>query len=106
MVKNLAAKAGNMRDTALILELGRSPGGEHDNPPQYSCLEKPMDRGTWRGPRGHKASDTTEWLGTHAQQLMHVKLCFQEAPSSNFFFPPLRRCKNRVIKDEFCDSSL
>ena len=24
------------------------PGGGHDNPLQYSCLENPMDRGTWR----------------------------------------------------------
>ena len=30
--------------------LGRkdSPGGEHGNPLQYSCLEKPMDRGACR----------------------------------------------------------
>ena len=28
--------------------LGRSPGGGHGNPLQYSCLENPMDRGTWR----------------------------------------------------------
>ena len=27
--------------------LGRSPGGEHHNPLQYSCLENPMDRGAW-----------------------------------------------------------
>ena len=27
--------------------LGRSPGGEHRNPLQYSCLENPMDRGAW-----------------------------------------------------------
>ena len=26
---------------------GRSPGGEHDSPLQYSCLENPMDRGAW-----------------------------------------------------------
>ena len=26
---------------------GRSPGGGHDNPLQYSCLENPMDRGAW-----------------------------------------------------------
>ena len=26
----------------------RSPGGGHDNPLQYSCLENPMDRGTWQ----------------------------------------------------------
>ena len=27
--------------------LGRSPGGGHDNPLQYSCLENSMDRGAW-----------------------------------------------------------
>ena len=32
----------------LIPELGRSPGGGHGNPLQYSCLENPMDRGAWR----------------------------------------------------------
>ena len=26
---------------------GRSPGGEHGNPFQYSCLENPMDREAW-----------------------------------------------------------
>ena len=26
---------------------GRSPGGGHGSPPQYSCLKNPMDRGTW-----------------------------------------------------------
>ena len=26
---------------------GRSPGGGHGNPLQYSCLENPMDRGAW-----------------------------------------------------------
>ena len=31
-----------------ILGSGRSPGGENDNPLQYSCLENPMDRGAWR----------------------------------------------------------
>ena len=40
----------NMGDTGeagLIPELGRSPGGEHGNPLQYSCLENTMDRGAW-----------------------------------------------------------
>ena len=27
---------------------GRSPGGEHGNPIQYSCLENPMNDGAWR----------------------------------------------------------
>ena len=28
--------------------LGRSPGGGHGNPPQYSSLGSPVDRGAWR----------------------------------------------------------
>ena len=34
-VKNLPASTGDARDTGLILELGRSPGGGHGNPLQY-----------------------------------------------------------------------
>ena len=45
MVKNLPANAG---DNGLIPGLGRSPGGGHGNPLQYSCLENPMDRRVWR----------------------------------------------------------
>ena len=43
MVKNPRANAG---DPGLIPESGRSPGGGHGNPIQYSCLENLMDRGT------------------------------------------------------------
>ena len=48
--------------------VGRSPGGGHGNPFQYSCLENPMDRGVWGlhcrllenpSPQGHIESDTT-----------------------------------------------
>ena len=35
----------NTGDVSLIPGFGRSPGGGHGNPLQYSCLEKPMDRG-------------------------------------------------------------
>ena len=47
VVKNPLANAGGIRDVGLILGLGRSPGGEHANPLQYSCLENPMDREAW-----------------------------------------------------------
>ena len=40
--------AWNAEDLGLIPGLGRSPGGGHGNPLQYSCLENPMDRGAWR----------------------------------------------------------
>ena len=47
MVKILPANAGVTRDTGLMAGSGRSPGGGNSNPLQYSCLENPMDRGTW-----------------------------------------------------------
>ena len=43
MVKNPPVNAG---DVGLICG-GRSPGGRHRNPPQYSCLEDPMDTEAW-----------------------------------------------------------
>ena len=48
LVKNLPANAGNTRASGSILGLGRSPGGGHDKPLRYSCLETPMDRGAWQ----------------------------------------------------------
>ena len=59
------ASACNAGDPGSIPGTGRSPGEENGNPLQYSCLENPMDRGTWWAtcsPQGHKESDMTEWL--------------------------------------------
>ena len=48
MVKNPPANAGDAGDVGSIPGSGRSPGGRNGNPFQYSCLENPMDRGTWQ----------------------------------------------------------
>ena len=48
MVKNLLAKAGDIRDKALIPGSGRSPGEGDGKPLQHSCLENPMDVGAWK----------------------------------------------------------
>ena len=45
---NLPTNAGDLRDKGSIPRSGRSPGGGHGNPLQYSCVENPMDRGTWQ----------------------------------------------------------
>jgi len=42
--KESACNVGNL---GSIFGLGRSPGGRHGNPLQYSCLENPVDRGAW-----------------------------------------------------------
>ena len=55
MVKNPPANAEYPRDVGSILGLGRSPGEGHGNPLQYSCLENPMDRGTWQA-RVHRVA--------------------------------------------------
>ena len=47
VVRNSSAKAGDERDAGSVPGPGRSPGGGHGNPLQYSCLENPMDRGAW-----------------------------------------------------------
>ena len=55
--KESTCHAGDTGDEGLIPGLGRSPGGEHGNPLQYSCLETPMHReAQWVGPQrvGHK----------------------------------------------------
>ena len=64
MVK-IACNAG---DLGPVLELGRSPGGGHGNPLQYSCLENLQDRGVWRATvPGVAELETPERLST-AQQ--------------------------------------
>ena len=42
VVKNPPGNAGDVRDMGLI------PGEGNGKPLQYSCLKKPMDRGTWQ----------------------------------------------------------
>ena len=49
VVKNPPTNEGDIRNSGSNLGSGRSPGGRHGNPLQYSCLENPMDRGAWRG---------------------------------------------------------
>ena len=65
--------ACNAGDLGSIPGLGRSPGGEHGTPLQYSCLQNPHGQRSLVGysPWGHKESDTTEWLSTY--QSLHPR---------------------------------
>ena len=47
VVKNVPANARDAGDMNSIPGSGRSPGVGNGNPLQYSCLEKPTDRGHW-----------------------------------------------------------
>ena len=63
-----------MRET-WVWSLGQkdSPGEGNGNPLQYSCLENPMDGGTWwTTVHGVAESDTTEWLHFHFSLLLFL----------------------------------
>jgi len=56
----------------LIPASGRTPGGEHGNPLQYSCLENAMDRGAWQATY-HRITKRQTQLRTHAGYAMFLK---------------------------------
>ena len=96
------ASTEGLRDTCSIPELGRSPGGGHGNPLQYSCLENPMDREAWQAtytPQGHTESNMTvaTWHGMawHTQG-QHSSLGQGESLSTSS--PSLKRYKHKIKK--------
>ena len=82
MVKNPPANAGDKRDAGFIPGLGRFSGRGCDNPPQYSCLENPMDRGdqgatahgvtTAHGSRERVRELVTESVGSSGRDFFKV----------------------------------
>ena len=65
--KESACQCGRCRGAGSISGLGRSPGVGNGNPPQYSCLRNPMDRGGWWAivHRVAKVLDITERLNNN-----------------------------------------
>ena len=59
--KESACNARDTWDVGLIPGLGRSPGGGHGSPLQYSCWENPMDKGAWRA-TVHRVVKSLIWL--------------------------------------------
>ena len=55
--------------------LGRSPGGGHGNPLQYSCLVNPHGLRSLAGysPYGHKELDTTKHSTAHIYHIESYK---------------------------------
>ena len=61
VVKNPPDSAEDIREAGSIPGSGRSPGGGHGNPLQYSCPENPTDRGAWRA-IVHGVTKSRTWL--------------------------------------------
>ena len=64
--------------------LGRSPGGGHGNPLQYSCLGNSTDRGTWRA-MVHKVAKSLTRLKQLSTHVRLIRVVQQK---------PTQRCKN------------
>ena len=61
VVRNLPVSARDVRDAGSIPGSGRSFGGGHGNPLQYSCLENLTDRGAWQA-TVHRVAKSQTWL--------------------------------------------
>ena len=76
MVENPPANARDIRGMGLIPGSGRSSGGRHGNPLQYSCMGNPKDTGTWQATVHRVAKSRTQLKGlnTDTQYLIHLFL--------------------------------
>ena len=66
-----------LRDTGSVPGLGRSLGGGHGNPLQYSCLENPMDGGAWRAVVYRVAQSRTWLSGLARMAWCCLRTCWQ-----------------------------
>ena len=76
----------------LILGLGRSPGGGHGNPLQYSCLENPLNRGT-KGATIHRVAKSQARL-----KQFFSTMCKQGNILDMAFHPDLRRLGTDTVE--------
>ena len=94
VLKNLPAHPGDLRDAGFIPGSGRSPGGRHGNPLQYSCLENPMDRGSWQA-SFHGVTRSQTWLkqqSTHTHKVGAIWALSLHHPTPCFRVPALLVC--------------
>ena len=83
MVKNPPANTGDSGDAGSVLGSGRSPGGGHGNPLQYSCLQTPTDGEAWQA-TVHRVIE--EWDSTEATERACV--CYTLSLGSLFLSCP------------------
>ena len=76
-----------LRDTGSIPGSGRSPGGGHGNPLQYSCLENPMDREAWWATVHGVAKSRTQLtrLSTYCETLLETLKVLVYSASDNSY---------------------
>ena len=74
VIRNPSAYAGDVRDMSSGPGWGRSHGGGHGNPLQYSCLGNPVDRGAW-GATAHGTAKSRTQVSDWACVLQRAVSC-------------------------------
>ena len=101
----------NAGDPCSIPRSGGSPGEDHGNPLQYSCLENPTDRGVWQA-----TVHRSQRVGHHWSDLAHAHACFKHtqwlilscftytfsSPSDSWNIAGLCREKFQVVLNNLC----
>ena len=100
-VKNLPASAGDVRDMGSISGSGRSPGGEHGKPLQYSCLENPMDRKAGRLQSTGLQGGRRDW-----SNLSTAHTCLSYIKTSGKLTTFLVTCTSIYYQTASCSSSI
>ena len=92
----------NAWDLRPVPGLGRSPGGGHGNPLQYSCLGNPMDRGAWRATvhRAVKSWTQPKGLSRHTPCVRHVSKHLTSIQSRNLHNNPISIVHYHYFIDE------
>ena len=96
MVKNPLVNAGDVRDSGLIPESERSPGGEHGNPLQYSCLENSMDGEAWWATVHRVTKSRTRQSDFTTSRMQHFLL-----KGSKHALVTLIALKNPAVREKF-----
>ena len=78
--KESTSSAGDAGGDGSILGSGRSPGGGHGNPLQYSCLGNSMDRGSWWATVLGVAKSWTRLkrLSMHSLTIAYLFICLHQ----------------------------
>ena len=101
--------AYNVGGLGSVPGLERSPGEGNDNPPHYSCLENPMNRGAWWA-TVHGVAKSQTWLSDgEGRRCLPMCLDFQLFPSTYpafhlllFLYPLYFRVKSEEMRHLGC----
>ena len=87
----------NAGDRVLIPGSGRSPGEGNGSPLQYSCLENPMDRGSWRAAHRVAKSQTqlSDWH-FHFQPELVTMVLYLSISYFSLQFHPIRMSHKKI----------